>query len=83
MLKLPVLRWGQPYESLELDNVKHFVTGETLAQVGQANPGLLARDIKKHPERLQAVDARLLKRIDKLVAGVTVDLEAPLSPEDE
>jgi antitoxin PrlF len=31
----------------------------------------------------QFVDARLLKRIDKLVAGVTVDLEAPLSPEDE
>ena len=45
--------------------------------------GFLAHDIKKHPERLQAVDAGLLKRIDKLVAGVTVDLEAPLSPEDE
>src|SRR6184192_1176988 len=47
MVKIPVLRWGQPYESLELDKVVHFVTGETLAQVGQANPGLLARDMKK------------------------------------
>lgn len=45
--------------------------------------GFLAADIKKHPERLQAVDAGLLKRIDKLVAGVAVDLAAPLSPEDE
>lgn len=47
MVKIPVLRWGQPYESLETDNVAHFVTGETLAKVSQANPGLLARDMKK------------------------------------
>ena len=30
MVKIPILRWGQPYESLELDKVVHFVTGETL-----------------------------------------------------
>src|SRR6186713_1105748 len=47
MVKIPILRWGQPYESLELDKVVHFVTGETLAQVGQANPGLLTKDMKK------------------------------------
>src|SRR6188474_265516 len=47
MVKIPVLRWGQPYESLELDNVIHFGTGETLARVSQANPGLLAKDVKK------------------------------------
>jgi len=38
---------GQPYESLELDNVIHFVTGETLAQVSQANAGLLSKDMRK------------------------------------
>jgi acyl-CoA reductase-like NAD-dependent aldehyde dehydrogenase len=47
MVKIPVLRWGQPYESLESDKVIHFVTGEALAQVSQANAGLLAKDIKK------------------------------------
>src|SRR5262249_55658185 len=47
MVKIPILRWGQQYESLELDNVVHFGTGETLAQVGQANPGLLAKDMRK------------------------------------
>src|SRR6185436_16975186 len=47
MVKIPILRWGQPYESLEHDNVINFVTGETLAQVGQANPGLVAKDMKK------------------------------------
>src|SRR5687767_8805721 len=47
MVKIPILRWGQPYESLELDSVNHFVTGETLAKVSQSNPGLLAKDMKK------------------------------------
>jgi hypothetical protein len=31
MLRIPVLRWGQPYESLEKDDVVHFATGEKLA----------------------------------------------------
>lgn len=47
MLNIPVIRLGQPYESLETDDVIHFSTGETLAKVGQANPGLLARDMRK------------------------------------
>jgi acyl-CoA reductase-like NAD-dependent aldehyde dehydrogenase len=47
MINIPVLRWGQPYTSLEEDNVVHFVTGETLAKVSQANPGLLAKDIRQ------------------------------------
>src|SRR5258707_5415802 len=47
MLNIPVLRWGRPYTSLEVDNVIHFSTGETLAKVSQANAGLLAKDIRK------------------------------------
>src|SRR5437867_2283039 len=47
MLNIPVLRWGQPYTGLEADNVIHFATGETLAQVSQAIPGLLAKDIRQ------------------------------------
>ena len=49
MLKIPVLRWGQPYASLDHDKVVNFVTGETLAEVSQANPGLLAKDMKQAP----------------------------------
>ena len=45
MLNLPILRWGQPYTSLEQDTVAHFITGETLARVSQANGGLLGRDM--------------------------------------
>src|SRR2546421_7388530 len=47
MVNIPILRWGEAYTSLELDTVKHFITGETLARVSQANPGLLAKDMKK------------------------------------
>jgi acyl-CoA reductase-like NAD-dependent aldehyde dehydrogenase len=47
VLTLPVLRWGEPYESLETDTVLHFITGEPIAKVNQANGGLLQRDMRK------------------------------------
>ena len=46
MLRIPVLRWGRPYTSLEEEEVVHFITGEPLAKVSQANTGLLARDLR-------------------------------------
>src|SRR3984893_6040530 len=46
MLNLPIWRWGQPYSSLEQDTVAHFITGEVLAKVSQANTGLLGRDMR-------------------------------------
>ena len=43
----------------------------------------LARDLAEHPEWLQAVDAGLAQRIQALVGGVEVDLDATLSADDE
>jgi antitoxin PrlF len=43
----------------------------------------LAGDIARHPERVQAIDSTLLARIQSLVAQVEVDLNAPLSADDE
>ena len=43
----------------------------------------LARDIAEHPERLQAMETGLAQRIQGLVGGVEVDLDAPLSEDDE
>jgi len=45
--------------------------------------GFLARDMVEHPERLRAVDAGLAQRIQALVGGVEVELDAPLSADDE
>jgi len=47
MLSLPILRWGHPYTSLELDTVIHFATGEPIASVSRANGGLVQRDARK------------------------------------
>ena len=43
----------------------------------------LARDIASYPERLQAVDAGLVQRLQSLVGGVEVNLDAPLAADDE
>ncbi len=56
MLHLPVMRWGQPYESLEVAEVVHFHTGEPIAKVSQANGGMIQRDLRK------AAQARRLLR---------------------
>lgn len=45
--------------------------------------GFLVRDIAAHPERLQAVDASLVQRLQLLVGDVEVDLDATLSADDE
>jgi acyl-CoA reductase-like NAD-dependent aldehyde dehydrogenase len=47
MLEIPVIRWGQPYESMEKQPVVHFETGEELATVHQANGGLIKMDMRK------------------------------------
>lgn len=43
----------------------------------------LALDLERHPQRLQSVDAGLVQRARSLVAGLRVDLDAPLSADDE
>ena len=47
MVHLPVLRAGQPYRSMNRATVCHVASGAPLAQVSQANRGLIARDLKQ------------------------------------
>jgi acyl-CoA reductase-like NAD-dependent aldehyde dehydrogenase len=47
MIHLPVLRWGQPYTSIDVDDVVHFASGKPIAKVSRANGGLIQRDIRK------------------------------------
>jgi acyl-CoA reductase-like NAD-dependent aldehyde dehydrogenase len=55
MLNIPILRWGQPYESLEKDEVAHFSTGEPIAKVSRANGGLIQRDMRKAAKAREAL----------------------------
>lgn len=43
----------------------------------------LAKDLAAHPEQVQALDRHLLDRLQSLVGGVKMDLDAPLSADDE
>jgi antitoxin PrlF len=45
--------------------------------------GFIARDVVNHPERLQTIDPGLLSRIQALLGRGEIDLDAPLSPDDE
>ncbi len=47
MLEIPVIRFGKSYESMSKEPVVHFETGETLAQMHQANGGLVKMDLRK------------------------------------
>jgi acyl-CoA reductase-like NAD-dependent aldehyde dehydrogenase len=67
MLHLPVLRWGQPYTSLEVDEVVHFATGEPIARISRANGGLVQRDARK-AQRARAALREI--PIDELVTRV-------------
>ena len=44
---------------------------------------LLATDMNAHPELIQPVDRRLVARTISLVGQLDVDLNSPLSAEDE
>jgi len=65
MIHLPVLRWGQPYTSMDVDPVVHFATGETIAEVSRANGGLIQRDMR-HAARARDVLREF--SIDELIA---------------
>lgn len=43
----------------------------------------IARDMQAHPERLEPLSASMRESVDALVQGVEINLDAPLSDEDE
>ncbi|MDV6033698.1 MAG: aldehyde dehydrogenase family protein [Phycisphaera sp. RhM] len=47
MITLQPLRWGKPYESMEIKDVVHFDTGEPIAKFGSVGGGIVARDMKQ------------------------------------
>jgi acyl-CoA reductase-like NAD-dependent aldehyde dehydrogenase len=90
MLTLPVLRWGKPYESFDIDEVKHFFTGEPIARVGQANGGLVHKDMRQaHKARAALRDMTIQEICERIKKAADLYLNATLplgdgtqSPED-
>ena len=79
MLNLPVLRWGKPYDSLEKDQVVHFITGEPMAAVSQANGALLQRDMRTAKNARKALlDFRPEELIERVKKAADLYLNATL-----
>ncbi|MBV4507033.1 type II toxin-antitoxin system PrlF family antitoxin [Pseudomonas sp. BW13M1] len=61
----------------------------TRAETAEEDPAVgqfldfLARDIATNPQRLKVVDAEFVARLDALVGDVEIDLDQPLSADDE
>jgi acyl-CoA reductase-like NAD-dependent aldehyde dehydrogenase len=81
MLNIPVLRWGQPYTSMDIDHVVHFATGEPIAKVSRANGGLIQRDMRKADRARSALRAivmdELIEKVKK-AGELYMDAELPL-----
>jgi acyl-CoA reductase-like NAD-dependent aldehyde dehydrogenase len=81
MIHIPVLRWGEPYKSLDADKVVHFDTGEVLAETSRANGGLVERDMrhsKRAHEVLRDIPIPTLIEMMKKAADLYVDATLPL-----
>src|SRR4051794_11486761 len=81
MIHIPVLRWGEPYKSMDLDRVVHFDNGEVLAETSRANGGLIERDMR-HSKRardvLREIPIPQLINMMKKAADLYVEAELPL-----
>jgi alcohol dehydrogenase class IV/acyl-CoA reductase-like NAD-dependent aldehyde dehydrogenase len=92
MPHLPILRLGRAYESLDVSSVVHHATGDALADVSQANGGLIRRDLQHHlADSRAALDAfsheellRITERAGELFlnADLPAGTEGTQSPED-
>ena len=78
---IPVLRFGDPYESLDTLSVKDHRNGEVLAKISQANPGLIRRDLiklSKSRNFLQDLPHKKLLEIFKKAAELFTNENLPL-----
>lgn len=71
-----MLRQGRPYESLETVQMTDARTGEALAVLSQANPGLVTRDLARWPES-QTLEREQMRRVFETTADSLLDASDP------
>ena len=90
MLNIPVIRWGEEYESLDKEEVLHFATGEAIASVSQANGGIIQRDLRKAAKAREILKEFSIEQLitmvgkagDEFVSGTLKIGDGEQSPED-
>src|SRR5262249_15487796 len=81
MIRIPVLRWGEPYTSLDIDKVVHFATGEVMPEVSQANGALVSRDMRfaqRARDVLREIPIKDILKIAKKAGDLYATAELPL-----
>ena len=68
MIEIPIIRWGEPYESMEQMEIVHFETGESLAKVHEANGGLIKMDMRKSKRAREILREFSIDRLVEMVA---------------
>jgi acyl-CoA reductase-like NAD-dependent aldehyde dehydrogenase len=90
MITLPAIRWGEAYQSLEMEEIRHFLTGESVAEVATVGAGIVKRDARharRAREALRSIPpAELIDRCKKagdLFVGGTLPVgDSTQSPAD-
>ncbi|NBP89412.1 MAG: aldehyde dehydrogenase, partial [Planctomycetia bacterium] len=54
-MHLTAFRFGKPYESLERNQLVHFMTGEPIAEVSQVGGAIVGRDLMRAERGRQAL----------------------------
>lgn len=86
MLHIPLLRGGRPYRSLEARQLVDLRTGEPVAELSQANRGLIAKELAAMGaarRALQALSGRELLEICRRAARLFAEAELPLGIDGE
>ena len=85
MVHLPLLRAGVPYRSKQTVTLRHVATGEPVAEVSQANRGLIAKDLQDgatHRRALQRMPVAEMLECCRRAAELFAGAELPVDPID-
>ncbi len=84
MPHIPILRHGEPYESIDTFDIVHHATGEAVANVSLANAGMLARDIHRmRSEVLEAYTVAELIAMCKTASRLLMTATLPIGNESQ
>ena len=86
MIKIPLLRAGVPYYSLTTNVLRDFRSGDPVAQISLANPGLIAKDMKsgdRYQRELQKHSVKELLEICRKAADHFVNSTLPVGDDSQ
>jgi hypothetical protein len=79
MWHIPLLRSGQPYFSLETLQLNDYATGEGVAEVSQANSGLISRDLMRDNwQDLQIIEMNKILSIFRQASTYFMEASLPI-----